>query len=276
MIDFKPRYFIERKQVQIFVEYLMNSDDDIHKAIAEEIINKRITNISISSQLTKNENIDYWPKLFCYINKDLITSLYLYIKFNDAIYEFKNLSALGIYLSKNQEIDINQFKYLETITITGYSDNFKDKNLSSRIKSLYFWKFKNSSFNYDLNINKVEKLTFMHYSTLDLRNIKAKNLYFLTIDKTKNWIFNIDLLTNLKYLNLCSCDTSNINNNVLKYLSELEELWLERCDLSFIDENTFKILPKLRVLIIDKCKNLKTIKGTNKIERFVISNTKVE
>ncbi len=276
MIDFKPRYFIERKEVQIIVEYLMNSDDDIHKAIAEEIINKQITSISISSQSPKNENIDYWPKLFCYINKDLITSLYLYIKFNDAIYEFKNLIALGIYLSKNQEIDINQFKYLETITITGYSDNFKDKNLSSRIKSIYFWKFKNNSFNYELNINKVEKLTFMHYSTLDLRNIRAKNLYSLTIDKTKNWIFNIDLLKNLKYLNLCGCDTSNINNNVLKHLSELEELWLERCDLSFIDEHTFKIFPKLKVLIIDKCKNLKTIKGTNKIERFVISNTKVE
>ena len=116
----------------------------------------------------------------------------------------------------------------------------------------------------------------MHYSTLDLRNIRAKNLYSLTIDKTKNWIFNIDLLKNLKYLNLCGCDTSNINNNVLKHLSELEELWLERCDLSFIDEHTFKIFPKLKVLIIDKCKNLKTIKGTNKIERFVISNTKVE
>ena len=125
-------------------------------------------------------------------------------------------------------------------------------------------------------MNKVEKITFMNYTTLDIRNIKAENIKSLSVDKTKKLIFNLDNLSNLNYLNLCSCDTSSINNEVIGNLKQLEELWLEKCDLSFIDENTISLLPKLKVLVIDKCKNLKTINGMKELERFVILNTKVE
>ena len=37
IIDMKPRYFDERKEIQIFVEYLIDNDDTIHKTLAKEI-----------------------------------------------------------------------------------------------------------------------------------------------------------------------------------------------------------------------------------------------
>ena len=75
IIDMKPRYFDERKEIQIFVEYLIDSDDTIHKTLAEEINNKGIKSIVIQTLLTKNENIDYCPKLFDFLNKDSIEKL---------------------------------------------------------------------------------------------------------------------------------------------------------------------------------------------------------
>ena len=276
IIDMKPRYFDKRKEIQIFVEYLIDSDDTIHKTLAEEINNKGIKSIVIQTLLTKNENIDYWPKLFDFLNKDSIEKLYLYIKFNDELYKFKNIRQLGIYLHNYKNVDINQFNNLDTIVITGYNNNFESTILNDKIKNIVFWKFKKSSFDYKIDMNKVEKITFMNYTTLDIRNIKAENIKSLSVDKTKKLIFNLDNLLDLNYLSLCSCDTSSINNEVIGNLKQLEELWLEKCDLSFIDENTISLLPKLKVLVIDKCKNLKTISGMKGLERFVILNTKVE
>ena len=276
IIDMKPRYFDERKEIQIFVEYLIDSDDAIHKTLAEEINNKGIKSIVIQTLLTKNENIDYWPKLFDFLNKDSIKELYLYIKFNDEIYKFNNLRQLGIYLHNYKNVNINQFNDLDSVVITGYNNNFESTILNDKIKNIVFWKFKKSSFDYKIDMNKVEKITFMNYTTLDIRNIKAENIKSLSVDKTKKLIFNLDNLSNLNYLNLCSCDTSSINNEVIGNLKQLEELWLEKCDLSFIDENTISLLPKLKVLVIDKCKNLKTINGMKELERFVILDTKVE
>ena len=276
IIHMKPRYFDERKEIQIFVEYLIDSDDTIHKTLAEEINNKGIKSIVIQTLLTKNENIDYWPKLFDFLNKDSIEELYLYIKFNDEIYKFKNIRQLGIYLHNYKNVNINQFNNLDTIVITGYNDNFESTILNDKIKDIVFWKFKKSSFDYKIDINKVEKITFMHYTTLDISNINAKNIKSLTIDKTKKLKFSNGILSNLHYLNLCSCDTSSFNNETISKLNQLEELWLEKCDLSFIDENTISLLPKLKVLVIDKCKNLKTISGMKELKRFVIRNTKVD
>ena len=122
--------------------------------------------------------------------------------------------------------------------ITGYNDNFESTILNDKIKNIVFWKFKKSSFDYKIDMNKVEKITFMNYTTLDIRNIKAENIKSLSVDKTKKLIFNLDNLLELNYLSLCSCDTSSINNEVIGQLKQLEELWLEKCDLSFIDENT--------------------------------------
>ena len=144
LIDMKPRYFEERKEVQIFVEYLIDSDDTIHKTLAGEINNKGIKSIVIQTLLTKNENIDYWPKLFDFLNKDLIEKLYLYIKFNDEIYKFKNIRQLGIYLHNYKNVNINQFNNLDTIVITGYNDNFESTILNDKIKNIVFWKFKKS------------------------------------------------------------------------------------------------------------------------------------
>ena len=276
IIDLKPRYFDERKEIQIFVEYLIDSYDTIHKTLAEEINNKGIKSIVIQTLLTKNENIDYWPKFFDFLNKDSIEELYLYIKFNDEIYKFNNLRHLGINLHNYKNVDINQFNNLDSVVITGYNNNFESTILNDKIKNIVFWKFKKSSFDYKIDMNKVEKITFMNYTTLDIRNIKTENIKSLSVDKTKKILFNLDNLSNLNYLNLCSCDTSSINNEVIGNLKQLEELWLEKCDLSFIDENTISLLPKLKVLVIDKCKNLKTISGMKRLERFVILNTKVE
>lgn len=272
----KPRYFTERNEVCLFLEYLINCDENTHKVLSEDIKNNKVKTIIIQTFYSKNENMDYYPKLFEYIDKSLIEKLHIDYKFNDVLYNFKDLKHIGFNADKIKKININLFTNLETLVVTGYDDNFNNITLNDNIKQMAFWKYKKNYFDYTMEINRVEGLTFIHYSTLDISKLTCKYLKRLLIDKTKKLILNTNTLLNINYLNLCSCDTMWINNELISKLYKLEELWLEKCDLSFVDCDTFSLMPNLKVLVMDKCKNLKTIKGLSKLDRVVILDTQIE
>lgn len=275
----QPLIFEEKKQIFIFIEYLKNNSEDEQINLANKINSLNLSSIVIRCFKKENENICYTPPFLRYVNKEKITSLYLYVKIDyKLLMEFINLKELGIVFTDNYFFDINYFQKLRTINISGYDNNFKCIKNNDNIDFLLFSNIKNKVFDYSLNLGNIGKLMYIDYKVLNLDMININSLRELKIENNKKVYINnnIGILKHIEILKLTNCDTSWLNYENMGNLENLKELYLEKCDLKFLDSKTFKILSNLNVLVIDKCKNLESVNGVGSLYKIVILDTKIK
>lgn len=275
----QPLIFEDKKQIFIFVEYLMNISEKEQKELADKVKSLNINCILIRCLKRENENIEYNPKFLQFVYKENITSLYLYIKVDTAILKsFVNLKKLGVVFLDDEIFDINDYDDLDVINVTGYDNNFKNIKFKNNINYLSFEKIKQKNFDYSLNINKLKTLVFTGYNSINLNKLSINYLNKLYIESNKEICIddNIDILENIEILELTKSDTSWLNTSNIHKLINLKELRLEKCDLKFLNSNAFQSLRKLKVLVIDKCKNLESVKNMGDLDRVVILDTRIE
>lgn len=272
-----PRFFEEQDEVHIFVEYLFELPINDLIKLAKEINDKNISSLVFQCYNVKNENSTYIPKILDYVDSQSIEKIHIDTIIDlDYLTKFTNLVSIGLSFNNNKKFPLNNFSKLKSITITGYDNNI-DLNVPSNIKFLSFWKSKKKIFDYELNIQTLEKLIFMNYNTINLNKIKAKSIKNLTIDNTSNLVFSSDneLFSNVEILDLSNCDLSNFVPSIIKKMTYLKELRLEKCDLSIFSKEIFEMLINLNTLIIDRCRNLNSIDGIHNLDRVVIMDTKI-
>ena len=275
----QPLIFDDKKQIFIFVEYLMNISEIEQKELADKIESLNINTIVIRCLKKENENIEYSPKFLQFINKENIKALYMYVKIDSSLLRsFVNLEELGVVFLDNELLNINDFNDLKVINIFGYEDNFRNIKIKNNLDYLLFEKVKNQIFNYSLNLNGLKKLVFWGYHSVYLDKILNNSLNELCVENNKKIYINenINLLKSIEVLKLTKCDTCWLNSNIIKEMINLKELHLEKCDLKFLNNEVFQMLTNLKVLIIDKCKNLESVNNIGFLDRVVILDTKIE
>lgn len=275
----QPLIFEEKKQIFIFIEYLKEISENEHINLANKIDSLNLSTIVIRCFKKENENICYTPSFLKYVNKEKITSLYLYIRIDyELLKKFINLKRLGIVFLDNEFFDINYFKNLRAINISGYDNNFNCVKINNNIDFLLFSKIKNKVFDFSLNLSNISKLMYIDYQLVILDKINIDNLKELKIENNKKVCINnnIRILKDIEILRLTNCDTSWLNHENMDKLVNLRELYLEKCDLKFLDSKAFKILSDLNVLVIDKCKNLQSVNCIGTLDKIVILDTKIE
>ncbi|KAL9644405.1 hypothetical protein ABK040_013634 [Willaertia magna] len=148
------------------------------------------------------------------------------------------------------------------IEITKYFTNIQEYINLAKINKFYYKMLMSQNILSTCEIFKCQKI-FLN------KNIPNKIKYLNVINRAKNNIDFINKFTNLKFLKIeeriyCNSVLYNIendnneinrlNDNHLKNLLNLEELYLEKC--KFIFGSSFKYLNKLKKLQINTCNNI--------------------
>lgn len=246
----------EKKQINIFYEYLLRcSKCEIDKLV--EIINEKQINKIIFSRLRKEKrtlNVDFG--FLNKLSKQKILQLAIEeVSYNDLI-GFNNLELLSINLDRNQKLFLNNFKKLNHITLSNYTgDNVDFSGARTDNLSIMFYGERGDKFNYILPLKKCSFLNFRNYTEID---------------------FNGFNLIEVDGIDIYGCKKFVINNCGM-FFSKIKKMYLEKCDLSFFDENLWLKLIDLKELYIDNCKNLKSLKGiSSTLNKIKIINTKIE
>lgn len=222
--------------------------------------------IDFNSNIPINLNEKYFPKL------EIFHSNYGIIFNQQSIGKLKNLKNL-IIENSNIEFDFNILNQLEKLKILRIDSNF-DINV-------YFpgINFPNINFRYDNNLRKIlknlDEIFISYFESLDIIEL-TPNLKKLTIDIVNNSKYDvskIEILNNLKILEIFSMFEHNLGNNLFNNFKYLERLIIcithyeMDCDFYITDEQ-FHCLTNLTELDIFGVFNLtdSLLKNMNKLE----------
>ncbi|KAL9644416.1 hypothetical protein ABK040_013644 [Willaertia magna] len=147
------------------------------------------------------------------------------------------------------------------IEITKYFTNIQEYINLAKINKFYYKMLRSQNILSTCEIFKFQKI-------LSNKNIPNKIKYLNVINRAKNSINFINNFTNLKFLKIeeriyCNRlyniendnnEINRFNDNHLKNLLNLEELYLEKC--KFIFGSSFKYLNNLKKLQINTCNNI--------------------
>lgn len=224
----KPVFVEERKEVHIPYEFLIKSTVDDCKKLANKINSSNVTKLIFNCLYSSNKNKYYDFQILDYIAKEKIEVLsFDNYATQEQLNGFEHVYFLALHLDRANKINLSSFVNINQITLTGFSgDNVifpKKKSIS-----IYFYEEGAKTFNYKIDIEELESISFTGFKRIDLSDVltSIKRMYFYKV----------------KELRFC------------KQLKSIESLRFEKCNFTQLDTGAIYDMSSLKTITLDKCK----------------------